>query len=237
MAKYLTSKLTQAALEKIIMSSEKQLILVSPYISLTNQMFARIKATAEKGVRVKVIYRLDKVTKEEIDRLRTIKNIELKCIPDLHAKCYFNEREMIITSLNLLDTSERNWEMGILISKSIDKEIFESAMNDVQTIYMDSAPISKVNSKTKTKEKYQGYIKTKTLNGFCIRCGKEITFNVMKPLCGVCYESWADWGNEDYPESYCHFSGEPSFGETYYAHPVLSNYWKEAKSIHKLPET
>jgi hypothetical protein len=234
MATYLTSKETQAALEKIIMTAEKQLILVSPFITLTNQLFSRIKAAAEKGVRIKMIYRKDKVKQEELDRIKRVKNIELKCIPDLHAKCYFNEKEMIITSLNLLDTSERNWEMGIKISRTDDKQLYESAMNDVQTIYMDSACTTKASLEPKIKERKPTTPTSKSHDGFCIRCGDGIKFELKKPLCRDCFESWADWGNEDYPENFCHFSGEVSFGETDYAHPILNRYWKKAREMHNL---
>lgn len=49
MAKYLTNKETQASLERIIIQAEKKLILISPYIKLTNLMLSRIKAAADKG--------------------------------------------------------------------------------------------------------------------------------------------------------------------------------------------
>jgi hypothetical protein len=234
MATYLTNKETQAALEKLIMTADKQLILVSPYIRLTNQLFARINTAAERGVRIKMIYRKDEVKQAEIDRLKAIKNIELKCIPELHAKCYFNEKEMIITSLNLLDTSEKNWEMGIRISRKNDNNIFELAMNDVQTIYMDSSSTSKGSLKPKAKEIKTKFIKTKSYDGYCIRCGDEIKFNIDKPFCIDCFESWADWGNEDYPENFCHFSGDDSLGDTDYAHPILNRHWKKAKEIYNL---
>ena len=78
MAKYLTNKETQAILEKIIRTAEKTLILVSPYIVLTGTLFTRIKAAGEKGVRIKIIYRADQVKKEQLDRLKGIKNIDLK---------------------------------------------------------------------------------------------------------------------------------------------------------------
>jgi len=230
MAKYLTNKETQASLESIIKSADKQLILVSPYIKLTNQLLARIKTAADKGVRVKLIYRKDEVKQGEIDRLKTIKNIDLKSIPELHAKCYFNEKEMIITSLNLLDTSERNWEMGILISKTADKDIFEAAMNDVQTIYTDSSSISeKSKLNTRSIEIKHCIRETKFHYGFCIRCGDEIKFDVDKPLCLECFNSWALWGNEDYPEEFCHFSGEESIGDTSFDHPILNRNWKKAR--------
>lgn len=229
MATYLTNKETQAALENVIMNAEKTLILVSPYIALSSIILARIRAAGEKGVRIKMMYRNDKVKKEELERLKGIKNIELKYTNELHAKCYFNEKEMIITSLNLLETSEKNWEMGIRICRNNDKEIFNKAMRDVQTIFMDSASLSKSKVKARAKDN-----KAKSNGGYCIRCGENIRFNINKPLCPSCFVSWDEWGNIDYPENFCHFSGEESEGETCFAFPIISKNWKKAKEIYKL---
>ena len=79
---------------------------------------------------------------------------------------------------------------------------------------MDSSSTTKDSSKPKTRERKPNYIKAKSLDGFCIRCGDEINFNINRSLCSDCFESWADWGNEDYPENFCHFSGEMSLGDT-----------------------
>ncbi|MEI6507681.1 MAG: phospholipase D-like domain-containing protein [Bacteroidota bacterium] len=208
MAKYLTNKETQATLERIIMSSEKKLILVSPYIKLTNALFARIKTAAEKGVLIKFIYRIDSLDTEELKRLKTIKNVVLKGTLDLHAKCYFNEKEMIITSLNLLVSSEKNWEMGMHIDRVNDKEIYEAALNDVLTIFGDSVdekpePIIKQHITTATP------IENKNkLSGHCIRCNTSISFNYDKPYCYTCYETWAFWENVFYEENVCHRCGK-----------------------------
>ena len=159
--------------------------------------------SADKGVRVKMIYRNNKVEKTELDRLKTIKNIELKSTNDLHAKCYFNEKEMIITSLNLLDTSEKNWEMGIYIDKNEDKDIFDAAIRDCLTIFSDS--ISPPNISIQNIEK--SFFKT-TMRAFCIRCECNIPFDVTKPYCRNCFSEWSLWSNEDYTETYCHLCGD-----------------------------
>lgn len=36
----------------------------------------------------------------------------------------------------------------------------------------------------------------------------------------------------DYKEKYCHFSGEPSNGETSVNKPILKKNWKKAQNIH-----
>jgi hypothetical protein len=67
--------------------------------------------------------------------------------------------------------------------------------------------------------------------GFCIRTGEKIQFNPERPLSYQAYKSWSQFGNEDYPEKYCHYSGEPSSGETSVKRPILYKNWKQAKQL------
>ncbi len=70
--------------------------------------------------------------------------------------------------------------------------------------------------------------------GYCIRTGKQIPFNTNKPFTEEAFNSWAKFSNEEYPEKYCHFSGEASNGETTKARPILRKNWKVAKETHNL---
>lgn len=70
--------------------------------------------------------------------------------------------------------------------------------------------------------------------GYCIRTGKTIPFNPERPLCEEAYNSWAKFSNPDYPEKFCHFSGEPSNGETTFGRPILRKNWTSAKQTHGL---
>jgi hypothetical protein len=58
-------------------------------------------------------------------------------------------------------------------------------------------------------------------NGFCIRTGEKITFNIKKPFTNQAYRSWASFGNENYPENFCHRTGKPSNGKTSMRKPIL----------------
>lgn len=42
--------------------------------------------------------------------------------------------------------------------------------------------------------------------------------------------------NPDFPEKYCHFSGEESNGETSVNRPILNKNWKKAKGKFNLRE-
>jgi hypothetical protein len=70
--------------------------------------------------------------------------------------------------------------------------------------------------------------------GYCIRTGKPIAFNPKRPMSDEAYQSWAKFSNPDYAEKYCHFSGEPSNGETTFAKPILKKNWQKAKEAHKM---
>jgi hypothetical protein len=81
---------------------------------------------------------------------------------------------------------------------------------------------------------YQETKSTIKKTGYCIRTGVEIKFNIEKPLSYDAFKKWNIHGNEDFPEKFCHFSGEPSKGETSVKKPILSKNWKKAKEIFNL---
>jgi hypothetical protein len=71
-------------------------------------------------------------------------------------------------------------------------------------------------------------------SGYCIRTGAPIPFNVKRPLSDDAYRSWSRFKDENYAEKFCHFSGEPSNGETSFAKPILRKNWTQAKTTHGL---
>ena len=66
-------------------------------------------------------------------------------------------------------------------------------------------------------------------SGFCIRTGKSIPFNLEKPFSYEAYISWSQYGNEEYKENFCHYSGEKSDGTICFKKPVLRKYWNKVK--------
>jgi hypothetical protein len=75
------------------------------------------------------------------------------------------------------------------------------------------------------KENTSQEIKT----GYCIRTGMRIPFDIKQPMCDEAFKNWKKYGNKDFKEKFCHFSGESSNGETTYAKPILPRYWKKAE--------
>src|SRR3546814_12589511 len=71
----------------------------------------------------------------EISWLREQTYIRTSFCKNLHAKCYLNEELCIVTSLNLYEFSQvNNNEMGILIRRSDDAELYRDAYEEAQRI-------------------------------------------------------------------------------------------------------
>ncbi len=58
-------------------------------------------------------------------------------------------------------------------------------------------------------------------SGFCIRTGVRIAYNPNRPYSEQAYRSWAQYGNPDYKEKYCHKTGKESNGKTSMRNPIL----------------
>src|SRR4030042_4830759 len=136
MAKFLTARATTAEIENIINNAVKGVIFISPFIKITDSLFQNIQAADQRGIKTKIIYGKKELELTTREQLKQLKNNKLYFLDNLHAKCYFNEQKMIITSLNLYGFSDKNnREMGVLIDKNEDNDVFTEAVREVELIY------------------------------------------------------------------------------------------------------
>ena len=206
MAEFLTTAAITYQVERIILESKKKLVLVSPYIKITKTFLERLRDASERGVIVSVVYGKTELNSSEKKQIDSIPNLKLYFFENLHAKCYFNEREMVITSMNLYEFSERNnREMGIFVTKKLDEEIFNDAVNETHSIIKSATIISNLPEPKKESKSIE--IKTKEEEAFCIRCKEGIKNNADKPYCKKCFASWEFWNNPQFEEKFCHQCG------------------------------
>lgn len=118
------------------------------------------------------------------------------------------------------------------------KPNYESKYAGIQKKYVDSTTVkdelSKRLNEVKPKKK-QSFIKKESKVtvetdsvGYCIRTGEKIEFNPERPMSNKAFKMWNKYGDKEYQEKYCHYSGEPSDGETTFAKPILRKNWKKA---------
>jgi phosphatidylserine/phosphatidylglycerophosphate/cardiolipin synthase-like enzyme len=214
MAEFLTTNGTSYQIENVIIEAKTKLVLVSPYLQLSKTFYERLKDASNKRIPIKIIYGKDELKPNERNSLADLKGVELYFFENLHAKCYFNETKMVITSMNMYEFSEKNnREMGVLIEKSKDSDIYEKAVAETQSIIQSAEQIAlnKANRTLNNDKKQYGNNHNrneKTARGYCIRCQKRIDLDPSRPLCGDCFSTWVQFENYDFPENVCHHCGE-----------------------------
>lgn len=135
MPEFLTTHKTASYIEDVIMKAKARLVLVSPYLDLSDALFNRLKDANNRNVQVTLIYGKDKLKPERKNQLKVLRNLSLFFCKELHAKCYFNETTMVITSMNMYEFSEKNnREMGVLITKEADTHVYNEASEEVESI-------------------------------------------------------------------------------------------------------
>jgi len=236
MARFLDTRKCAAELSDLIKDTGSDLTLVSPYLQFSKDFKELLSYRNSKGARTTLIFREPKLNSDDLSQLGALRSITLRFHEDLHAKCYLNGAKMIITSMNLYQFSmDHNKEMGVLIAKSdaSDRQLYEDAYKEVQYIYETSKPFP---GSVQGEAVRQGAGAARNIwkkgTGYCIRTGIEIPFDVDKPFSAEAFRKWNEYGDPEYPEKYCHFSGELSNGETSFDKPILKKNWKKAQEIY-----
>ncbi len=153
---------------------------------------------------------------------------------DVSASKYF---ERVIEQSELLFHKTPQFDNGTF-GTGLNKKYLSSKEEDKLSDYFNNnpkydAPNRRENcyekKKVETPAPTSNYQANNVQTGYCIRTGKPIPFNQKRPMTDSAYQSWMQIKNKDSPERFCHFSGEPSNGETSYAKPILRKNWNAAK--------
>lgn len=135
MAKFLNTSATNYFLEELIKNAKDRLILISPFLKLNDRMKELLTDKNRMKIDVRMVYGKSELQPEEINWLKEVTYIRTSFCKNLHAKCYLNEELCIVTSLNLYEFSQiNNNEMGVLIRRSEDAELYKDAYEEAQRI-------------------------------------------------------------------------------------------------------
>lgn len=135
MAKFLNTSATNYFLEEMIKDARDRLILISPFLKLNDRMKELLADKNRLKIDVRIVYGKSELQPQEIEWLRGLTYIRTSFCKNLHAKCYMNEELCIVTSLNLYEFSQvNNNEMGILIRRSEDGQLYKDAYEEAQRI-------------------------------------------------------------------------------------------------------
>ena len=235
MARFLNTSKAYAEIEDIIDKAESRVVLISPYIQISESLLGRLKDIDSRNIRIVLVCKgkgMNPRMRAELKQLEHLNNLQLIKLDNLHAKCFYNEQSMVITSLNLYDYSQQNnREMGIFLSLKEDRDVFNDAVKEAEFIIRSASQISSpsilgvakpstTSIKVKTtkrisRRKSKGLIESKIINvlnnvfgnnqGHCIRCGKDMPFNKKSPYCHECFTG--GFVSKSSKEFHCHKCG------------------------------
>lgn len=135
MAKFLNSSGTTYHLEELIKNASDRLIIISPYLKLNDRIKELLEDRNRLKIDIRIVYGKNDLQPEEINWLKNLTFIRTSFCKNLHAKCYLNEHECIITSLNLYEFSQvNNNEMGVLIYRHEDAKLYADTYDEAQRI-------------------------------------------------------------------------------------------------------
>ena len=231
MAEFHDTTGVSAQLTRIIKNARDRLVIISPYLRVNKQIKELLEDKDRMRINVWVIYGKNELRPEENNWLRSMDSIKTGFLQDLHAKCYLNEDEALITSMNLYEYSQvNNYEMGISVSRDSDPELYAKIKDESESILracdiikvtvdmVDPVQVAEEETQkepptlSKPPEARTPSESAQTLvapaKGFCIRCKTDLSItNPVRPYCGRCFASWNRFKKEEYEEKYCHTCG------------------------------
>jgi hypothetical protein len=263
MVAFINATQARGEIERILSKAKFNMVMISPYIKINDDFISRLADAGLRKVKILMVCRAEDLKSGEREKLEQIPYLDLRFNERVHAKCFYNEDTMVISSLNLYDSSMGdNREMGVLLHSNIegDKETFEDAKSEAQFIIREcqsdtsrpkpatneGSQITKTNSEQKRKietkpvkkpgiedtivkniSNFFGISGSENEEGHCIRCGKNIPFNLDAPYCPDCYRTWAKYKDDNYKEKYCIRCGKSE--ETSMKRPLCPSCYKKTK--------
>lgn len=164
MAEFLNKKKLLEWIPKLIETAEKELIIISPYIQISEKIFNMLKAAEKKGIEITLIYKEGELSVKERRKFDQMENLNLLYHANLHSKVVYNEKYLLVTSMNLYEFSQKhNREMGVLFRRTNDESkdwndyktsqddesVFQDAIEEMQEI-LNSSEFEKESFETKT---------------------------------------------------------------------------------------
>lgn len=199
MAKFLDTTGVSYHLQQLIVQAQDTLILISPFLKINERLRQALDDKDRMKIDIRIIYGKNELQPEQINWLRGLRFVRTSFCENLHAKCYLNEQEAIVTSMNLYEFSQvNNQEMGIYVTKTGDPELYAAIYDEARRLIRISDEIRVSVEKVITDENLEEVHEVDAATGCCIRCKKEIALNPSVPYCTDCYKVWKRYENPNY---------------------------------------
>jgi phosphatidylserine/phosphatidylglycerophosphate/cardiolipin synthase-like enzyme len=219
---------------QVIRSATKYITFVTPYVDLWMHLKDAMREAIDKGVDITFFIREgeNRQRPEDLKWLRD--NVKVYEVPYLHAKIYLNETTVLVSSMNITESSTRNSkEFAMIVRRQDDAKVFTEYVSRLigkAAVAQTARPVRNyasgpVEKATLTQSSRSSERQT-SKDGYCIRSRDKIPFDTEKPLCADCFSKWNKYHDEDYAEKYCHSCGKSA--KTTFAKPLCMTCWKKS---------
>lgn len=212
MAEFLQTNGIIHGIEDLIANAKAKVVLVSPYLQISDEISYQIKRAIARGIQITVVFGKKELKNTELEAWDSIKGIDIRFLKILHAKCYANEETIIITSMNLYKFSAGNIEMGVLLGKNTDTEAFEKSKQEIELILKNSNPTT-IGFQQKfsfAKPSWPASGKDLPKTGSCIHCSGSISGESGKLYCKMCANLHYQYHQVPPAGNYCYTCGKKS---------------------------
>jgi hypothetical protein len=257
MATFLDGPGIQASLTDLIKNTDKELFIISPYLKISTMMKNYLRSIDSRNIPITITYRPpdSNINDGDLSFFRDLAHLKLYQCENLHSKCYINEKEGIISTMNLHEHSQtHNWEMGIKFTRLEDPKIFSDVTKELRLMgtqmKLQAVPKKVAEPQAKYHPEQSQKLPQKTVykpteapnkglitkildtvtgeSAYCIRCGEGIPkFDLQKPYCDKHYASWARYKNPKYKEKFCHGCGNPTKDIISFEKPLCKSCYAE----------
>lgn len=126
MALFLTTTGVSYRLEELIKNAKERLVIISPFLRVNARIRELLEDKDRLKLDVRVVYGKNDLQPDEHNWLESMRSIRTSYCENLHGKCYLNEHEALLTSMNLYEFSQvNNHEMGVLIVRAEARDLYE----------------------------------------------------------------------------------------------------------------
>jgi phosphatidylserine/phosphatidylglycerophosphate/cardiolipin synthase-like enzyme len=227
MARFLDTTGVSNELAQIIKGAKERLILISPYLQICDRFKEMLEDQDRQKIDIRIVYGESELQPQQSNWLKSLESVRTSVCKNLHAKCYLNEKEALISSMNFYEFSQiNNNEMGIVVYKSEDPQLYNDINDEAKRLIRFSGEKKPIVEKMILKE-----VTTDTGDGYCIRCGKKIKMDPKHPYCITDYQNWKTFKDTSYKEKkgFCHICGRQNVSSM--EKPVCMSCYKNNTSL------
>lgn len=241
MATFLTTSGITFHLEGLVKAAKEKLILISPFLKVNERLRQMLDDKDREKIDIRVVYGKNELQPEENNWLKSKASVRSSFCKNLHAKCFLNEAEALITSMNLYEFSQvNNEEMGILVSRADDPELYAKVYEEATRLIRISdevrVTVEKVipgDGSADAKARRVVRQHAPPASGFCIRCHDSLKADPSHPYCKACYAKWKQYEKPECEERFCHLCG--SGAKSSIRKPTCYDCYKAFKDVFSFP--